>query len=92
MNHSFFEDPKMHRNIPKSLKKSLWKKYFTMECGKALCPLNCGQYITQIDFEAGHIISRKNKGTNKLDNLMPICRLCNGSMGCINLPDYVKNT
>jgi len=74
--------------IPKSTKKHLWDKYFT-SVFTPMCPLNCGTHLNPFDFVAGHIISRKNGGSDSVDNLLPICALCNGSMSFHNLDDYV---
>ena len=40
------------------------------------------------NFEAGHIISHAKGGEDNIDNLLPICSLCNKSMGTENLIDY----
>lgn len=79
----------MSKAIPKVIKQQLWEKYF--EKYEVKCPVNCGKYITPFTFEIGHLVSRCNQGTNEIDNLCPICRLCNGSMGSKNFVDYVKD-
>lgn len=40
------------------------------------------------DWEAGHIMSVKEGGTDTLDNLRPICKSCNRSMGTENMDAF----
>jgi hypothetical protein len=48
--------------------------------------------ITPFDFECGHVIARcKRDSTNDLENLRPICTLCNRSMRTENLYDFKKS-
>ncbi len=42
------------------------------------------------NFHAGHILAHVNGGLSTLDNLVPICMLCNTSMGAYNLNDFIK--
>jgi 5-methylcytosine-specific restriction endonuclease McrA len=44
-----------------------------------------------VAFECGHVISEFNGGTNKLNNLKPICVSCNSSMGTQNMDEFIKN-
>ena len=37
----------------------------------------CGKPITIKDMQVDHILSKRNGGTNDIDNLNPSCRLCN---------------
>ncbi len=46
--------------------------------------------ITKGNFECGHIISEKEGGEVKLENLRPICGLCNKSMGTKNMLEFMK--
>lgn len=80
----------MSKTISKAIKKKLWDNYFGTDCGKIKCPINCGSYITQLEFEVGHQISKYNGGGDDINNLIPICRLCNGSMGKKNLCEYIN--
>ena len=45
--------------------------------------------IHSTNFDCGHIISEKNGGKVHLENLRPICRTCNSSMGTQNMDDYI---
>ena len=79
---------KMH--IPKKLRQQCWEnvcgKVYSHKCYVSWC-------TTQIDvwsFEVGHNIAEANGGTLDLDNLYPICSLCNKSMGTTSIDDWSK--
>lgn len=78
------------KTIPKPLKKAIWDKYIGLDRGRAVCEVCHHNELLQIDFECGHIISRKNGGLSTIDNLKPICSPCNKSMGADNWDDYVN--
>lgn len=56
--------------------------------GEALCPCCYETLLDAHNFEAGHIISFRNGGTDELSNLIPICSMCNKSMGVMNYDTY----
>jgi hypothetical protein len=47
--------------------------------------------MNQKNFHCAHIISRADGGTDKIDNLLPICARCNLSMGKENLLIWAKS-
>jgi hypothetical protein len=76
--------------IPKALKRSVWDKHIGEEIGKAKC-LCCNlTEITQMSFHCGHIVAEVNGGETNIDNLLPVCELCNKSMGTTNLIEFRK--
>jgi hypothetical protein len=78
---------KRRKTFPKTMRMMLWSKYFpdnTM-LGKCSC---CQSQVDYNLFELGHIISVLNGGTNTLENLVPICGMCNKSCGGKNLTDF----
>ena len=79
--------PKKAR-IPKSLKESVWSEYIGLNNGKAMCMCCNKKEITQFSFHCGHVISEANGGELKLENMRPICELCNKSMKTTNLNDF----
>jgi hypothetical protein len=80
---------KIKEKIPAAVKNTLWTNYFgNITTGKCQCCKT--QPITNINFDCGHVISEKNGGTIDLDNLRPICRHCNSSMGIRNMDDFMK--
>ena len=80
---------KPKEKIPVSVKNTLWSLHFpnVLE-GKCKCCQT--ETITRNNFDCGHIISEKNGGYIKLENLKPICRACNSSMGVMNMTEYMK--
>ena len=74
--------------IPICVKNTLWSLYFENNIqGNCLC---CKiEVITRNNFDCGHIISEKNGGKIELENLKPICRSCNSSMGINNMNDFM---
>jgi 5-methylcytosine-specific restriction endonuclease McrA len=75
--------PYDYRQPGKSLKKKVWKK-----CVNGICEICRQTEITKDSFECGHIQSRALGGQTELDNLIPICRDCNRSMGTRNAYEY----
>ena len=75
--------------IPKTVRNCLWINYFKNKReDKCQCCLR--ETISISNFHAGHIISEFKGGTTTLDNLRPICQLCNLSMGTQNMDDFIK--
>jgi len=81
------------KNIPLAIKRSVWNKYIETEDPKKLqgkCFVGCGREITIVDFELGHVNAFSKGGDDSIDNLRPICCLCNRSMGVENLFEFKK--
>jgi hypothetical protein len=80
---------KIKEKIPATLKNKLWRKHFSTDIvGKCLC---CDvESISIKNFDCGHIISEKNGGNVSLNNMKPICRLCNSSMSTMNMDEFIK--
>jgi hypothetical protein len=76
------------KSIPKGVKKDLWIQNFGKEF-EGNC-IVCNNVIDIYTFEAGHIESAANGGSDDFSNLKPICRSCNLSMGTMNLYEYKK--
>jgi 5-methylcytosine-specific restriction endonuclease McrA len=75
--------------IPKTVRNAVWINYFVdRRIGKCLCCLR--EQISIGNFNCGHIVSHNQGGKTTLDNLIPICTLCNTSMGTYNLNDFIK--
>jgi hypothetical protein len=75
--------------IPATLKNILWHTYFNTSI-TGLCQCCKVETISKAIFDAGHIISEKNGGKVTLENLKPICKLCNSSMGKTNMDEFMK--
>jgi 5-methylcytosine-specific restriction endonuclease McrA len=76
--------------ISKILKQAVWDKYIGENIGVALCTCCNKNEIKQMAFQCGHIISEYHGGLTNINNLMPICQLCNSSMGTKNLYEFKK--
>jgi hypothetical protein len=78
------------KSIPKKIKQLVWNKYIGEKNGVGVCLCCNTTEISQMNFQCGHIISEYNGGDVTLDNLIPICSLCNTSMGKMNMDDFIK--
>jgi 5-methylcytosine-specific restriction endonuclease McrA len=76
--------------IPKPMRIAIWNNHFGENTGKTKCPCCDRKKITQLDFECGHIIAKAKGGFDTLDNLIPVCRICNSSMQTMNFWDFYK--
>jgi len=67
----------------------LWTGHYgnTMETVCKICEMN---RISVSQFDAGHIISRKEGGSDHMGNLVPICRACNLAMGTENMMNFAR--
>ena len=75
------------KSIPKPVRIKVWNKYIGEEHGIGKCNV-CGEEIKVSNFDCGHIIAAAEGGEDTVLNLVPICRLCNLSMGKENLNDF----
>ena len=76
------------RRIPAPLRFRVWETFcgssFTGQC------FACGSNIHFRNFHCGHIIPVCKGGSTTLENLRPLCALCNGSMGSDNLHSFMQ--
>ncbi len=74
--------------ISQSLRQQVWMKYannnLEMKC--ICCNHNI---INSFTFECGHIVPVSKGGLCNIFNLVPICSLCNKSMGNINMKTFM---
>jgi 5-methylcytosine-specific restriction endonuclease McrA len=73
----------------KAMSNTLFTKYIT-ETNQVKCVI-CSTLLLQHNMQVGHVISRKNGGSDTIDNLRPICGSCNSSLGETNVTDYLRN-
>jgi hypothetical protein len=72
---------KYKKTIPKALREQVWLHSLGPQFS-AKCKIPwCENTITVFDFQCGHNIPESKGGTTTIDNLIPICSRCNGSMG-----------
>ena len=82
---------KKRKAIPKAVRRAVFTNYITTDDPNKLfgqCFVGCGTVITIDDFEVGHIVPVCKGGNDTIENLRPICRACNQSMGSQNLLDF----
>jgi 5-methylcytosine-specific restriction endonuclease McrA len=72
------------------IRQAVWYKNIGKNIGCIKCPCCNINEITQMNFVAGHVVSIKNGGENSVDNLLPICSICNSSMGPMNMDKFIK--
>jgi hypothetical protein len=79
-------------NIPKALKMTIWDEYVGKDKRRALCICCCDREIEINNCVYGHIVSEKHGGQANVENLLPICAQCNGSMGAEHMGEYVERS
>ena len=85
------EFPKINSEIKisQSLRQQVWFKYSKNKLNiKCLC-CNLNE-INSFTFECGHINPSSKGGLCNIDNLVPICSLCNKSMGNTNMKTFME--
>ncbi len=76
------------KNIPKSIKAQIWQIYNqNSKIGKCYV---CDRPITDDNFDVGHNTAVANEGDNSIENLRPICRPCNSSMGTMKIEEFKR--
>ena len=90
MQQQRYKHTKPRSTIPKSIREMVWYDFVKRPEPIVFCPCCQTRILTPFNFEAGHIQSRKNGGSDLSINLLPICRLCNMSMSSMNWHDYIK--
>jgi len=83
-------EKKTKKQIPKAVKSHIWDHYIGRHINEHRCLCCKKAYIRNTDFVTGHVISEANGGTLEINNLRPICAVCNNGMGQMNMVDYVK--
>ena len=82
--------PNFRIKLPQKVRIDSWNTYIGEDIGSVLCICCNVSKITQTTFHAGHIIPKSKGGSNTIDNIMPICPQCNGSMMTQNMEEYIK--
>lgn len=77
------------RALTHAARMAVWNRWQEggMFAGSGPCHA-CDREITQQEFECGHVVAAVKGGTNLLDNLRPLCRACNRSMGTMTLAEF----
>ena len=73
------------KKITGALKQEVWERAFSRDLGCAKCPICNIRELLSGDFQVGHIKARAEGGSDKIDNLYPICGKCNQCMGTMHM-------
>ena len=76
------------KNIPHAVKVKCWNTHVGELVPKVNCLCCDNVSITQHNFHCGHIIAETHGGTLDINNLLPICNVCNSSMGSMNMNEF----
>jgi len=72
--------------IPDDIRLAVWRKRNGENLiGPCYC---CNKSISYGKYQAGHIVAERNGGETVVENLEPVCKYCNTSMGTCNLNEY----
>ncbi len=81
---------KKPKQIKQAIRKLVWFHYIGNKKATAYC-MCCGvTKISVFEFECGHVIAKSKGGPDTVQNLRPICSLCNKSMGNQNMLEFQK--
>jgi hypothetical protein len=75
--------------IPKVLKNMVWDTHIGREKGIGNCYC-CNKELDSKHFECGHIVAESCGGELNVDNLRPVCSLCNKSIGKKHMDEFKK--
>lgn len=76
-------------NFTPQMRQSIWERDYG-NVHRALCLCCRIQVITERDSQCGHIVSLKEGGDSKEENIAMICSSCNYDMGTTNMDVYIK--
>ena len=90
INNEYELKPKTKREpIPQIVRFAVWENSFGKVVeGKCVCCKKTTISIT--NFDCGHIISNRDGGKANTENLRPICKTCNSSMGTKNMNEFIE--
>lgn len=74
--------------IPEALRTAVWNNCYGPTIGSVMCFVCEKTQITQRQHAVGHIVAEAKGGHTTIDNLKPICTLCNLSMGTMNMLEF----
>lgn len=79
------------KKISHAVKISCWNTHVGELVPKIKCLCCDNVDITQHNFHCGHIVAERHGGTYEMSNLLPICNVCNNSMGTMNMNEFKSN-
>lgn len=79
---------KKRKALPQKVRMTIWRRAFSTWDGVCYC---CGDNIQYENFDVGHIIASVKGGADTIDNLRPVCRSCNLSMGTRHMDEFITS-
>jgi hypothetical protein len=86
--HSKSQNTKYKTTIYKITQRIAYEKYYGRSHIQCFCCRHAN--ITPFEYVCGHIKPKSHGGEYAVNNLRPICSLCNGSMGVQNMFHFMK--
>lgn len=83
-------EKKNRKPIPKELREQVWFKYIGATKSEGKCYCDGVRTISFFDFEVGHNKAVAKGGRDNINNLRPICKSCNRSMGTMSIDVYKR--
>ncbi len=80
---------KKKEKIPATLRNTVWAIY-NKDNNEGICKCCKVEKISCANFECGHVMAENNGGDVNLSNLVPICGLCNKSMGTEDMREFMR--
>jgi hypothetical protein len=75
--------------ICKTVRNVLWYIHYN-DVRTAKCKCCLVEDISISCYHVGHVIAEANGGKTSMENLLPMCMLCNTSIGKQNVFDFIK--
>jgi hypothetical protein len=81
---------KFKRSIKPRVRRKVWDVYIGEDVAVSKCMCCEDIKITQHSYICGHVIADSKGGTQDVENLRPICAVCNEAMGEENMAEYKR--
>jgi 5-methylcytosine-specific restriction endonuclease McrA len=83
--------PRGASGLPVAVRHATWNAWIPggAASGSGACAC-CRRTITQQDFECGHVVAAALGGAARVENLRPLCRSCNRSMGAEDMRAFAR--
>jgi hypothetical protein len=78
------------KKIPSSIRTLVWNKYIAADVAQSDCFCCRTAKISVRSFDCGHVIAEAKGGDLTINNLRPICKDCNKSMGTRSMNEFTK--
>jgi hypothetical protein len=76
--------------LPATVRNTVWNHYVGPHVSLSRCFVCKYEPITRANFHCGHVQAAARSGSEAIENLRPICALCNTSMGTRNLQEFMS--